>query len=689
MHSQSHPRPNKLIDESSPYLLQHAHNPVDWYPWGEAALTKARTEDKPIIVSIGYSACHWCHVMERECFEKEELAELMNAHFVCIKVDREERPDVDAIYMDAIQTMGIQGGWPLNVFLMPDTKPFYGGTYFPPKQWKQVLLNVAEAYKNHKDQLAESAEQFAEGIAVPDSKKYNLQPEEATFTLLELKAAFTKLAEKFDREKGGMNKAPKFPMPSIYQFLLRYYHATGDEEALRHLTLTLEEMAFGGIYDQIGGGFARYSVDADWFAPHFEKMLYDNGQLVSLYSEAYTASNNALYREVVYQTIEFIEREMTSGEGGFYSALDADSEGEEGRFYVWTYAEWQAALSRFSFPEGFSAEMFTQYYHVTEAGDWEHGRNILNRSMPEVVFTRTHNLDLSQFRKVHQQLREHLLNIRASRVRPGLDDKILCSWNGLMLRGLVDAYRAFGEQKFLDLARRNAQFLQEKMRRGEQLFHSYKNGKASITGYLEDYAFVIDAYTALYQVTFDEQWLLEAHTLTNYAINNFYDEHEQLFFFTDLNDEPLIARKKELFDNVIPASNSAMAKNLYYLGLVLDQLNYTELADQMVARIKKLVLIEAQYLSNWATLCAAKVQPTAEIAIIGEESETFRRELDTFFYPNKVVAGAKETSQLPLLQDRIALDGQTTVYVCFNRACQLPVHSVEEAIMQLQDAKQE
>jgi uncharacterized protein len=685
MSSHSQKEPNKLANQTSPYLLQHAYNPVHWYPWGEEALQKAKEEDKPIIISIGYSACHWCHVMERESFENEQIARIMNEHFVSIKVDREERPDVDAIYMDAIQAMGIQGGWPLNVFLTPEAKPFYGGTYFPPRNWAQMLLNVAEAYKTNKDQLMESAEQFTEHLGFSDIQKYQLSGGQYSYSVDELRSMFSKLAAKFDRSLGGMNKAPKFPMPSIYLFLLRYYQLTKDEQALAQATLTLNQMALGGIYDQIGGGFARYSVDANWFAPHFEKMLYDNGQLISLYSEAYACTHNELYKGVVYQTIDFAARELRSQEGGFYSALDADSEGEEGKFYVWTYADWQEALSKIE-SKGIDKKLFENYYHLTPDGNWEHGNNILYRTEEE-TFAKAHNIDLVQFKTAHGDLKKHLLKEREKRIRPGLDDKILCSWNGLMLKGLAEAYQAFDEPLFLELALQNARFILGKMRKGNQLYHSFKNGRATITGYLEDYAFVIEGLIALYQATFTDEWLSEARNLTKYVIDNFYDAEEQMFFFTDANAEKLIARKKELFDNVIPASNSAMAKNLYLLGILLDKPTWLEISDQMLSRAKKIILSDPQYLSNWAVLLAHRTQATAEIAIVGPEAESFRKEFSKYYFPNKVLTGTTGSSELPLLEGREVIGGKTTVYVCYNRACQLPVFSVQEAVKQLEEAQ--
>ncbi|GAB3284118.1 thioredoxin domain-containing protein [Larkinella harenae] len=687
---------NRLAQESSPYLLQHAHNPVDWFPWGPEALQKAAQENKPILVSIGYSACHWCHVMERESFENEQVARVMNNYFVCIKVDREERPDVDAIYMDAVQAMGVQGGWPLNVFLMPDAKPFYGLTYLPPRQWINLLESVRSAFDNHRDQLADSAEGFANQLNMSVAEQYYLTDTAPAFTREQLDAMYQKLATSFDPLKGGPRRAPKFPMPSIYGFLLRYYHVTQNPEALQHLRRTLDFMALGGIYDQLGGGFARYSVDDQWFAPHFEKMLYDNGQLVTLYSEAYSLAPSPLYRNTVFQTIAFLERELTSPEGGFYSALDADSEGVEGKFYTWPTAELQTIL-------GDDFGWFSELYHISPEGNWEEhdgvGRNILHRVVSDEDFARMQGLTAAELDVKLSRSHQKLMAVRDQRIRPGLDDKILCSWNGLMMKGLVTAYRVFGEVSFLALAERNARFIQEKMTNSTtgRLWHSYKSspssapdgsGIATITAYLEDYAAVIDGFLALYQATFNESYLLEADRLARYTLDHFWDEQDHLFYFTDQAGEALIARKKEVFDNVIPASNSMMAHNLYTLGLLLErpiegEPAYTQILDAMMGRVQSLLQQNADYLTHWAALYALRVQPTAEIAIVGPEASRLRREIDQRFYPNKVLAGTETGSQLPLLENRTPINGQTAIYVCYNRACQLPVTQVEDAFANL------
>ncbi|UOG73862.1 thioredoxin domain-containing protein [Hymenobacter tibetensis] len=668
---------NRLAQESSPYLLQHAHNPVDWYPWGEEALSRARNEQKPILVSIGYAACHWCHVMERESFENARVAAVMNEHFVCIKVDREERPDVDQVYMEALQAMGVPGGWPLNVFLNQEAKPFYGGTYFSPGNWAQLLKSIGEAYQGeNRTELDASAEQFARVVQASELEKYRIPAATAGFAQDEFKQLVANLAQKFDRELGGMNRTPKFPMPSIWRFLLHTYQLSASQPLLAQINLTLREMAWGGLYDQVGGGFARYSVDEAWLVPHFEKMLYDNGQLVSLYAEAYQVTQDRLYRDVVYDTISFVERELTSLEGGFYSSLDADSEGEEGRFYVFTREELRDILEE-------EEPLAADYYSCTAVGNWEHSRNILHRRASDEDFAAAHALELDVVATLVRSWKQKLLAARNERVRPGLDDKILTGWNALMLQSLLDAYRAFAEPEFLALALWNAQFIQEKLRNGAGLYRNYKNGCASISGFLEDYALVIQAYCSLYEATFDESWLQEAAGLMEYVLMHFFDPEEEQFFYTDDTGEKLIARKKELFDNVIPASNSVMAHNLHRLGLHLEVSRYTDLATAMLRRVQNLVVQEPQHLTNWASLYAKKLKPTAELAIVGPGATHLRQELSRQYLPNTVLAGTTTTSTLPLLQGREARNGQTTIYVCYNHTCQQPVHTVTEALTQM------
>ncbi|MBA9079000.1 thioredoxin domain-containing protein [Rufibacter quisquiliarum] len=675
-------KPNRLARESSPYLLQHAYNPVDWYPWGPEALQKAQEEQKPILVSIGYAACHWCHVMEHQSFENEQIAQVMNQHFVCIKVDREERPDVDQVYMDALHAMGLQGGWPLNVFLNPEAKPFYGGTYFPPQNWVQLLQNIAEAYRQNRTELDQSADQFAQHLNRSTLSQFGLQQSNPDFNPDDFGQLYQRLKARFDIKRGGTMQAPKFPMPSIWMFLLRYYYHTQDTAALEQLNLTLEEMAFGGIYDQIGGGFARYSTDEEWLVPHFEKMLYDNGQLISLYAEAYQATRNDLYKEVVLETIAFVEHDLTRPDGGFYSSLDADSEGEEGKFYVFTQTELEEVL-------GEEAALASRYYNATAQGNWEHSVNILHRRQTDDAFAADQGLTPQELKEHVQNWKDRLLQARSQRVHPGLDDKILTSWNALLLKGLTDAYKALNEPTILELACTNARFLLQNLKTGNKLYHTYKEGKATVDGFLEDYALLIQALIGLYQCTFDENWLREAKKLTQHTLQNFYDPAEDLFFFTSAESEALIARKKEIMDNVIPASNSVMATNLHWLGLYFDNDQYTSLSEKMLAKVRDLVVQEPAHLANWASLYFLKLKPSAEVAVIGPDAHQERRLLQQHFLPNALLAGTAEPqdSVLPLLEGRTALNGQTTFYVCYNHACQLPVHSVAEALDQLKSQK--
>ncbi len=656
-------------------MLQHAHNPVEWYPWGEEALQKAKIEQKPILVSIGYSACHWCHVMERESFENPQIAEIMNQYLVCIKVDREERPDIDAIYMDSIHAMGLRGGWPLNVFLMPDAKPFYGGTYFPPQKWANLVASIHHAFHQDREKLQESAEGFTQNLSLKESEKYRLatDSENKIYNLEELDMIYEKLVLDFDTEKGGMNRSPKFPMPSIWRFLLRYVAITNNDAALKHLYLTLDRIALGGIYDSIGGGWTRYSTDEDWMVPHFEKMLYDNGQLLSLYAEAFALTKDALYLAKTKETIDWLEREMMSEEGGFYSAQDADSEGTEGKFYVWSVSEIKEILEA-------EADEFLDIFGFTEEGNWEHGNNVVHLDK---------RLFWGDGLPIPADIRKKLFDFRNQRVKPGLDDKILCSWNALMLKGLVDAYRYIGEEHVLSIALKNAHFILDNFciqvttedgLLAKGLWHNYKNGKATIVAYLEDYASVIEAFVALYQVTFDEKWIHEAAMLMEYCLANFYDEDDAFFYFTDVQGEQLIARKKEIFDNVVPSSNSILAIALLNLGTILDKIEWIKLSDKMLGKLKDLIINDPQWLSNWACLLTNRIKTPVEIALIGENCQIVRAELDKKLLFSHIFVGTKNTSDLPLLKNRKTKESETTIFVCYDKTCQLPTTNIEKAL---------
>ena len=671
--TKKHKHTNNLINETSPYLLQHAHNPVNWHAWGDEALAKAKAENKLLLISIGYSACHWCHVMEHESFEDSTVAQLMNDNFICIKIDREERPDIDQIYMNAVQLMTGRGGWPLNCFALPTGEPFYGGTYFPKDQWIQLLNNVSNEYKVAPERVNEYAQKLTEGVRT--SEMLPMVTDKTPFSINTVDAGVVKIKNQFDYLEGGGAQAPKFPIPNNYQFLLHYYHYSKDKELLDIIELTLDKMAYGGIYDQIGGGFARYSTDKYWKAPHFEKMLYDNGQLVSLYSDAYQLTKNPLYKHVVYQTLEYIEREMTAKNGAFYSSLDADSEGEEGKFYVWSKEELEQILQ-----EDF--EIAKEYYNINSLGKWE-DHYILLRKKEDKKIAKLFNISEGELQQKVDRINSVLLKERAKRIRPGLDDKTLTSWNALMLKGYVDAYNVFGDEEFLKAAIKNATFIANtQIRKGGGLNHNYKNGISNLDGYLEDYSFTIEAFIALYQATFDEKWLTHATGLTDYAIAHFYDSKSGFFFFTSNNAKGLVARKMELTDNVIPASNSSMAKALFLLGEINYNKDYSTKSKQMLKNIEAQIPQSISGYSNWAMLMLNNVKPFYEIAITGKKAHLKRQELNANYLPNKLIVGSIKESNLPLLEMK-QVNGMTLIYVCYNKTCQKPVEEVKEALEQI------
>ena len=665
---------NALIHETSPYLLQHAHNPVNWMPWGDKAWSKAKAEDKLVIVSIGYSACHWCHVMEHESFEDTVVANIMNDHFVSIKVDREERPDVDQIYMDAVQIITGQGGWPLNAICLPDGRPIYAGTYFQKENWKQVLLYMTDYFKNHRDEVMERAAEITKGIKVMDTIPF---VKDTTFTEGERAGMFEKIDRAWDYRLGGRKGAPKFPMPVTMQYLLQNYYYTKNEKALDAVTITLDHMMAGGIYDHVGGGFARYSVDSEWTIPHFEKMLYDNAQLVSLYSHVYQITKNEGYKRVVYETIGYIEREMTDTSGGLYSALDADSDGEEGKFYVWGYDELKEIL-------GNDFEAFEKYYDVTREGNFENGRINLRLRVAggrwQVAGNQNSQTGINQDEL--NRWKKALLGIRNKRVRPGLDDKILTSWNALMVKGYTDAYKAFGDEKLLEAGIRNGNFIRHNcIKKDHSINRSYKQGKSTINGFLDDYSFTIEAFIALYQATYDEQWLNEAKLLADHAVQHFYSPQTGVFFYTSISDDPLIARKSETSDNVIPSSNSSMAKGLFQLGHYYEDDNYLRISRQQMMNMKEYAQTHTAFYANWAMLMDWYINEPYEIAIAGPHAAELRKEFSSHYLPSCIWSGATNDSSLPLLKDKVK-NGETLIYVCKNRSCRLPVKTVAEAMKQ-------
>jgi uncharacterized protein YyaL (SSP411 family) len=643
-------------------------------PWGEAAFEKARKENKLVLISVGYAACHWCHVMEHESFEDTTVAKMMNDHFVCIKVDREERPDVDNIYMTAVQLITGRGGWPLNVFALPDGRPFYGGTYFPKDKWMQVLESLDNTYKTKPDEIEQYAVQLAAGI-----KQVNIvkiaegEPEFSDETLNEMALNWSR---RFDGKEGGLNYSPKFPIPNNLVFLLRYGAMFNNDKVINHVKLTLDRMAYGGIYDQVGGGFARYSTDMFWKVPHFEKMLYDNAQLVSLYAEAYQATKNPLYKNIVYETIGFIDRELTNPKGGFYSSLDADSEGEEGKFYVWTKEELSEYLNEDEFA------VAEKYYNINRKGLWEHDNYILLRDKDDETVAESLGVSIDQMNKTITGVKKKLLKERTNRIRPGLDDKILTSWNALMISGLTDASRIFNDDDLLESAEKQMVFILEKQHRADGgLNHNYKDGTSNINGYLEDYSFIIEALIKLYETTFNEDYLNRALQLSNYSIEHFLDTKTGMFYFTSDEDAPLVARSYETTDNVIPASNSQMARNLLYLGHYYYKTDYIDMAREMLHNVQENLPANGQSYSNWGILMLNLTQPFYEVAITGKKDLELLHELETYYIPNKLLMGGENSSDLPLLEGKFYKNSM--IFVCVNKACQMPVEDAAAAVKQM------
>ena len=672
---------NKLATETSPYLLQHAKNPVNWFAWNSETLEKAKKENKLLLISIGYSSCHWCHVMEKESFENEEVAEIMNHHFINVKVDREERPDIDQIYMNAVQLMTGAGGWPLNCIALPDGRPVWGGTYFKKEEWSSTLHQIGDLYRTKPEKVIEYAEKLTEGVQQTDLIKVN--KEKPLFTKGYLNETVKKWSIYFDEDLGGFNKAPKFPMPNNYHFLLRYAFQNKDKTLLNYVNTTLTKMAFGGIFDQVGGGFSRYAIDKKWHIPHFEKMLYDNGQLVSLYADAFLTTKNEIYKETVYETLQFIEREMLDDSGGFYSAIDADSlneknELEEGTYYAWTKKELQKILK-------IDFELFSDYYNINSYGFWEHKNYHLIKNSSDEDFCKKHNVPISEFKSKVSNWKSTLLKERSKRKYPRLDDKILTAWNGIMLKGYIDAYRVFNEGRFLKIALKNALFLASKMIKEDgTLFRNYKNNNATINGYLEDYAAIIDAYIALYEITLDEKWLLISKNLTDTCFDYFFDIKSKMFFFTSNKDEKLITRKIETEDNVMPSSNSIMAKNLFKLSHYFDNEYYLKISKQMLHNMTDTIQNFGSGFSNWLDLYANFSENFFEIAISGKNATKKILEMHKEYIPNKLICGSTKDSDLPLLKNR-NIKEKTLIYVCRNNTCKRPTEDAKKAIYQIKN----
>ena len=675
--------PNQLIHETSPYLLQHADNPVNWYPWGEEAFETARRENKPVLLSVGYSACHWCHVMAHESFENEDIAKLMNELFVNIKVDREERPDLDQIYMNAVQMMTHHGGWPMTVFLTPEAVPFYGGTYFPPQDrynmpgFPRVLISVAEAYRERQDDIRETGTSLLNELRRLSASSGSDQPIEPEL----LDAAYAGIARTYDKTHGGFGGAPKFPPAMALEFLLRTHKRTGKTEALEMVRHTCQQMANGGMYDQLGGGFHRYSTDAKWLVPHFEKMLYDNALLSRLYLHYSQVSGEQSARQTAEGILDYVLREMTHPEGGFYSTQDADSEGHEGKFFVWEIDEIRAALGERD------ATLFCSYYDITESGNFE-GKNIphVTRSLEQVAGE--NNVSVFELQKSLNESRLKLFELRERRVKPDRDEKILTAWNGLMMASFAEAGVILGRSDYTEAAERNAEFVLTELRKDGALLRTWKDGVAKFNAYLEDYSFLIEGLVTLFETTGEFRWIEEAQTLTERMIEEFWDDENGGFYFTGKSHENLIVRSKDYFDNATPSGNSVAALVLLRLAILTGKENYRSLATAVLREIGENA---RRYPSGFGYALSAAdflLSTPKEIAIVGKgrtDIEPLLNETWRSYLPNKVVAPGFGSGNLPLLENRPLQDGRATAYVCVRYTCQKPVNEPLELADQLSE----
>jgi uncharacterized protein YyaL (SSP411 family) len=667
---------NRLINEQSPYLLQHAHNPVDWYPWGDEAFQKAKAENKPLIVSIGYAACHWCHVMERESFENADTAAYMNDHFVCIKVDREEHPDVDALYMDAVQAISGSGGWPLNAFVTTDRIPFYGGTYYPPRpaynrpSWLQILQRMNEIWVNQHEEVKAQSEQMI-GYLRQVSKA--AASEASVVTADDCSKMGEALLKMADKEWGGFGSAPKFPGTMAITFLLEHYRYTGNEEALQHALFSLDKMIEGGIYDQIGGGFARYSVDREWLAPHFEKMLYDNALLISALSDAYALVEKPLYRQVIEQTIDFINRELRTKEEGFYSALDADSEGVEGKFYTWTWEEWQQATNG-------GNSLAEAYFGITDAGNWEH-TNILHQAMPLSEAAVMAGLSIEEATSQIEALKQNLIMLRTQRVRPITDDKSLLSWNALMNHALTKAGITLQEEKYLRQAADHMNWMLSAFRDDDnKLMHVWKNGQARIIAKLDDYAYLMQAMIALGAATGNHQWIIQAAQLCELSLHLFGEDGTPFLFLSASTQTDIPVRKSDVYDGATPSANAVMAQVLGLLGMLMERTDWAARAEEMLARMLQTTVRYTYSFGHWATLLQRQLAAPKTVVIAGKNALQTHSDLLRKAPPHAIVIQSENPSEkLPLTADKKS-DGDSLIFVCTGTACLPPVSSSKDAL---------
>ncbi|GAB1405214.1 thioredoxin domain-containing protein [Lentimicrobium sp.] len=664
-------QPNRLINETSPYLLQHAYNPVDWHAYNDAAFDKARAENKPLLISIGYSACHWCHVMEHESFSNPEIAQVMNHHFICIKVDREERPDVDLLYMNAVQLLHGSGGWPLNCFALPNGDPFWGGTYFRPDQWIDLLGQISGLYHKNIADVHQQADRLKAGIQ--STNLIETAKDESYADIHSLHEAYEQLALRFDGQKGGMTGSPKFPMPAVWSFVLDYHAITKNKEALAQVTTTLDCMERGGIFDQIGGGFARYSTDGNWKVPHFEKMLYDNAQLASLYARAYWLTRDTNLLNTLSLTLDFISSQLTSADNIFYASLDADSEGKEGLYYLWEKSEIFKLLPDYG-------ELISDYYGIDGAGKWEHNKNILLRPLNNTDFATRQHLSEKELVELVKMSRKVMLNHRKNRIPPALDDKVITSWNALMIKGWADAALATSNKEWKETALLAAESLYPRvMSEDNSLKRTYKNGKARIEALLNDYAFLADAFVSLYQLSFDIKWLNLARQLTEQVFQRFDDATSPLFWLSSGKSEQLQPlRLKETTDGAEPCGNSVMAKVLWELGHLLGETSWTSRAEEMVKTMKSRIIAYPSAHSMWASVAANMAFETTLVVITGDQALDLLP-LSKKFKPNVIYAAAQKQEPLQIFNQRFK-PGETLIFVCQGNVCKAAVDHPDEVL---------
>ncbi|GAB2808092.1 thioredoxin domain-containing protein [Ferruginibacter profundus] len=665
---------NRLQNAFSPYLKEHADNPVDWYEWGDEALNRAKKENKPLLISIGYASCHWCHVMEKESFMDTAVARVMNENFICIKVDREERPDIDNIYMNALQLISGETGWPLNAFALPDGKPFFAGTYYAKKNWTSLLLGIAKSYTTKHNLVVTQANAMLNGIAEQDLSLIDTAATGAKNTGIDYKELYDSIYKATDQENGGLKGMPKFPTPAFAEFLLQHYSVTGNKETLKIAGLTLKKMALGGIYDQVGGGFARYATDSFWKVPHFEKMLYDNGQLLSVYAHAYQLTKDDFYKKILDETIVFMEKSLAAPGGGYFSSLSADSDAGEGEYYAWKKSDFEKVTG--------TDQMLATYFHVSGQGNWKPGSNILYASQPPAEFAVANKISPGEFTAKMAIAKSKLLNERSRRIPPVTDSKIITAWNGMVLKGYADAYAATGTEDYLIKARACASFIEKNMlEKDGGLKRSFHEGKDVVAGFLDDYAWAALAFTRLYQVSFETRWITLARTLTDYVNRNFYNATTGLFYYAS-KQNGLVLRKTEVADDAVPSANAVMAKVLYTLGIVYDDTTYSAAALRMynnvAGRVKKMPCYHIEWCSFAALLSAKPYQ----VVIMGKEALIKNKELQQNYLPAGIVVGSINDELLPLMQGKLVA-GKTLVYTCTNKMCKKPEEEIVKVLAQL------